>query len=229
MLTRIDFIPIEHHEAGRRRRMIQLRCAGIGALVVVMCVWIGVNRRMISSARAMMPEIDQLQRQIDIHRGRVEEMSAKRATLDGRRMFLDQLHQRISLVPILADISDRMPESVLLTKLSFNPELLAKDDDDVRKQLPAPESKPHAPMSPDVNGKTQNAAEPPPAASVSIVTISGVAKTVPDILTFAEALERSKLLNRVEMQIGDLGTWGGKRVQQFVVTCALVPQARSKK
>lgn len=220
---------MEHHEAGRRRHMIQLRCVGIGALVFVMCIWIGVNRQMISSARAMMPEIVQLQRQIDIHRGRVEEMSAKRATLDGRRLFLDQLHQRISLVPILADISDRMPETVLLTKLSFNPELLGKDDDDGRKQVPAAEAKPLVPISTDVNKKPQNAAEPPPVASVSIVTISGVARTVPDILTFAEALERSKLLNRVEMQIGDLGVWAGKRVQQFVARCALVPQARSKK
>lgn len=227
MLTRIDFIPMEHHEAGRRRRMIQLRCAGIGALVVVMGLWVGVNRRMIASARAIMPEIELIQRQIDIHRDRVAELTAKRTVLDARQKFLDQLQQRISLVPVLADISERMPETVLLTRLSFNPELLVTEADDARKS------------SATIDAINRDAAssfgdpgmdtDPRPAGNGPFLTIRGVARTVPDILSFAEALERSKLLNRVEMQIAEPSIWAGKRVQQFVATCALMPQARSRK
>ena len=228
-LTRIDFIPLEHHEAGRRQRMIRMRCAGIGVLVVVMGFWIGVNRQMIASARAIMPEIDLLQKQIDIHRERVVELTANRATLDARRVFLEQLQQRISLVPILADVSERMPESVLLTRFSFNPELLGKDEDESRKPGATADAERAGPRSSDTTGKQQNTTDSRPPMNGPFVTINGVARTVPDILSFAEALERSKLLNRVEMQIAEPGTWAGKRVQQFVATCALVPQARSKK
>lgn len=229
MLTRIDFIPMEHHEAGRRRRMVRLRCAGIGALVVVMGLWVGVNRQMIASARAIMPEIELIQRQIDIHRDRVAELTAKRTVLDARRKFLDQLQQRISLVPILADISERMPEAVLLTRLSFNPELLATDEDDARKSGAATDAIGTVRDATSSGGDPRLDSDPRPAGSGPFVTIRGVARTVPDILSFAEALERSKLLNRVEMQIAEPGTWAGKRVQQFVVTCGLLPQARSRK
>lgn len=228
-MTRIDFIPLEHHEAGRRRRMIQLRCAGIGALVLVMGLWFAVNRQMIASARAMMPEIDMLQRQVDIHRERVVELTAKRTVLDARRLFLEQLQQRISLVPILADISERMPESVLLTEFSFDPDLLGTEDSESGKSGATSEAARGVTTVLDLAGKTNPPAEYRPPMNGPYVTIKGVARTVPDILSFAEALERSKLLSRVEMQISEPGTWAGKRVQQFVTTCALVPQARSKK
>lgn len=228
-MTRIDFIPFEHHEAGRRRRMIRMRCAGIAALVVVMGIWIGVNRTMIASARAIMPEINLLQKQIEIHRGRVEELSANRAMLDARRAFLDQLQQRINLVPILADISERMPESVLLTRFSFNPDLIGANEDEQRARRSHTDSKPLDSKSAEASGGQQNSTDLRAASGGSFVTIHGVARTVPDVLSFAEALERSKLLNRVEMQIGEPGTWAGKRVQQFVATCALVPQTRSRK
>ena len=227
-MTRIDFIPLEHHEAGRRRRMVRMRSAGVAALVVVMGLWIGVNRSMIASARAMMPEIESQQRQIDIHLDRTKQMMADRATLDARRAFLDQLHLRISLVPILADISERMPESVLLTRMSFNPDSLGKDEVETKNaETGDPNNvKPKAPPAPP---QPPGSAEPPLPAGAAVVAIHGVARTVPDILEFAEALERSKLLSRVEMQIGEPGIWAGKQVQQFEVSCALVPQLRSKK
>jgi len=233
LLTRIDFIPIEHHEAGRRRRMIRLRSGGIGALVVVMCLWFGVNRQMIASARAIMPEIETLQKQIDIHRSRTEKLMADRATLDARRAFLEQLHQQISLVPVLADISDRMPESVLLTRMSFNPGLLGDEGDESRSleaQLDPRAAKPDVPKTETPKpAHSANSAESSTTISGPAITIRGVARTVPDILEFAESLERSKLLNRVEMRIAEPGIWAGKEVQKFEVTCALTPQARRGK
>jgi len=208
--------------------MIRIRCAGIGALVVVMGIWIGVNRKMISSARAMMPEIESQQRQIDIHISRTKQLMADRATLDARHAFLEQLQQRISLVPVLADISDRMPENVLLTQLLRNPELLGKEEEPqgtaiavdvkgVKPNTPIDVTRARAPDSNALSGQP------------SFITIRGVARSVPDILEFAAALERSKLLDRVEMQIGQPGIWAGKQVQKFEVTCGLVPQKRSRK
>jgi Tfp pilus assembly protein PilN len=176
----------------------------------------------------MLPEITSQQQQIDIHISRTKQLMADRATLDSRRAFLDHLQQRISLVPVLADISDRMPENVLLTQFSRSPELLGKEEEaqtgasaadlkGARPNTPIEVSRGHVPDS------TLLSSQPP------FVTIRGVARAVPDILEFAAALERSKLLDRVEMQIGQPGTWAGKQVQQFEVTCALVPQTRSRK
>ena len=228
-MARIDFIPLEYHEDGRRRRMIRIRSAGVCVLAAVMGMWVGVNRQMIASARAMLPEINAQQQQIDIHIARTQQLMADRATLDAHRAFLDQLQQRISLVPVLADISDRMPENVLLTQFSRSPELLGKDEDEAPGAAPALDLKGAKPNTPLEVSRDRTPDSVVLSGQPSIVTIRGVARAVPDILEFAAALERSKLIDRVEMQIGQPGTWAGKQVQRFEVTCALVPQSRSRK
>jgi len=210
--------------------MIRIRSAGICALMVVMGIWIGVNKRMIASARAMMPEIEAQQRQVDIHIARTKQLIDDRATLDARRGFLEQLQQRISLVPVLADISDRMPESVLLTRLSLNAEYLEADEpanSDAPTAADLRSSKPNKPL--DVTRKISTSDLAELAVIPPVISIRGVARAVPDILEFAAALERSKLLGRIEMQIRRPGIWAGKQVQRFEVTGALVPQKRSLK
>ena len=230
-MSRIDFIPAAYHEAVLRRRMLRVRWAGIAALIAFMGIWFVANRSQISAAQAMMADIAAQQRQLEIHLQRKQGHLERRALLDARGKFLAQLEQRTSLTPILADISQRMPSTVLLTSLYSNDNLL---DDAAELVDPTAAGKGATP-----NPKPTLAPVPatPPATpmktatdtflGLKTLTIEGVARETADILAFNAQLEKSPLLDRVQMSLLGEGDWGGRKVRRFRLTCDLVTQVRS--
>jgi len=229
-MNRIDFIPAAYHEAVHRRHMLRMRWAGIAVLVAFMGIWFVINRGQISSAQAMMADIAAQQQQLNLHLQRKQGHLQRLALLDARSKFLAHLEQRTAITPIMADIGQRMPSSILLTALYSNESMLDDASPPVEPIKP-PAADKIVVTTPKSPGGPTPTAPPKPVVdsqlSLKTLTIEGVARETADILAFNAQLEKSPLLDKVQMSLLGEGEWGGRIVRRFRLTCDLVTQVRS--
>ena len=231
-----DFIPARYREARAMRRAIRLRASCVGVLIAIMLIWVGSHRHRLATVKGMMVDVAGQEQQVRIHLAKKVQMDAERARLFDRQRLIEQLREGVDLVVVLSDISRRIPKAVVLTELSARCATLGR-------YVVAEEST--APMSPEEEMEQLAAAMPRPSipglrlpgspqqppkprvdeADGDCITIVGMAREVPEVIEFAAALESSRLYRRVQMEMKEPTTWGGKRAQRFEIRCDLAKQA----
>ena len=227
-----DFIPGHYREKQALRRALRLRAFCIGLLIVIMLVWVAVHHHRLASAKAMSLEVARQQQQVTIHLAKKQQMEVERGKLQDRQRLIGQLAEGADLVVVFADISRRMPQSIVLTELSSQCSTLGRFAAKVPEgSSPEAESPPvpGPPPARPVPGRRPGA-EPPPAppapppaeeSDVDRVVMAGMAREMPEIIEFAAALENSPLFDRVQMEMKGPATWAGHSGQKFEIRCDL--------
>ncbi len=216
-----DFLPDSFHQTQSSRRAIKLRGTLISALIVIMVIWVAANQHQLSSANAMLMDVTAQREQIAQHLTKRDQMESEKNHLRDRQRLLEQFDSHASLVVVLSDLSRRLPETVVLTKVTYRSESLHRFAFDVPTEVPR--NKP-----PDVIGSTPAKVETPavPEAppSTTEIRMSAFASEVPEAIRCAAALERSPLVARVQMELKGEATWGGRRGQEVELNCVLLEQ-----
>src|SRR5437870_12990857 len=96
-----------------------------------MVIWFVAHQRELSAAQAMLTDVQTQEEQLRIHLGRKNEMVVERAHLDERRRLLAALEGQTSIVLVLADISRRLPKTVVITRLGLNEDVRTVKKTDV--------------------------------------------------------------------------------------------------
>ncbi len=215
-----DFIPADYHERGRLRAAMKLRVSCIGTMFVLMLLWFVSHQHRVASAEAMLQEADQQRQQVQIHAIKQESLKRRWDRLHDRRRLVETLSQRAKLVLVFADLSRRMPDRILLTKLDLNcsglSRFIIQDSDDaenVTTQRPSDRASPYD-ISEEIEDITPR------------IKMTGLARSQIDVISFAAALESSPLFDQIEMTNREIAVWGGRRAELFDLTCALVPHKR---
>jgi Tfp pilus assembly protein PilN len=234
-----DFIPTQYREAWALRKALKLRASCVGMLIAIMALWVVANHHRLSSAQAMVAEVERQEQQVRIHLAKKQQMEAERAALESHQRLIEQLDAGIDLVVVFSDISRRMPDTVVLTAMTANCPALARYAAE-EKAAPAPQGVPPSaaaptPPRPPLQAGRQPSAAPPPApapqskppeeaADVDRITLIGIARELPDVIAFAAALEGSRLFNRVQMEMKEPVVWAGRKAQQFEIRGDLARQ-----
>lgn len=194
-------------------------------MFMLMIVWIAAHEHQVSTAKALLTEVSQQHEQLKVHATKKAVLEAERLRLSEYEDLIRTLADRGSLVVVLSDLSKKMPESVMLTRLSMNlPSVcvFAKASE---------QSKSEEVVASDPTGHLVLPSPKPTAQSMSvtpILRVEGIAISVQDVLQFAADLERSPLFGRVQVETkGDEG-WSGHRGQGFQITCELRPQEKTR-
>lgn len=218
-----DFLPANYRERVSERRTLRRRACFVVVMIALMGVWLGLNRREIATANELLDGLNDQREQIGFSREHKDILVAEKTRLEARQHVVEMLQEHVSLVVLLADLSARMPPSVALISLNLAAPPIG----------PATEA---APAQPDASRSTavekiiappSPAAAPAPAGSRSSrlrMTLRGLAKSAPDVMTFAAALEQSKLVDRVQMQLKGSTDWGGRQTQLFELSYEILPQ-----
>lgn len=184
----------------------------------MMIVWIVAHHHELSTAQAMIDDIARQDDQLRVHAARKAALEVERARLEEHDRLVAQLSRRTHMAVVLADLSRRLPESMMLTTVRIvSPGL-------VRYVLP-PDPQPSI-------GERSAAAAPrsaAPAAATAVppettrpqLEMTGVARSAPDVIRFAAQLEGSPLFDRVQIQSQGAAQWAGRRVEKFEITCDL--------
>lgn len=211
-----DFIPADYHETRTLKRAMRTRTVFVAVMMLIMGLWVVVNKYQLAAAAAMLPELQSQQRDIAFSYAEKQRLEAQRAALLSNRQLLEKLESKSSLVIVLSDISRRMQNTIVLTDMSIERPSLAKFS--LSQEDPEPED--------DVESRRKRLLEryePPSDDSlVSVLKMTGFAVANPDITRFAAAMESSPLFDRVQMDIMGPTVWNGRRGQQFELTCELV-------
>ncbi|HKQ50606.1 MAG TPA: hypothetical protein VJZ71_21225 [Phycisphaerae bacterium] len=213
-----DFIPSDYHQARRQQRAVKLRGTLISLLVVIMVLWITANRHEVSQASAMLNDVIAQQQQLAVHLAKKDAMEAEKNRLRDRQRLMEQFERHASLVVVLGDISRRLPETVVLTHVSFQSASL-------RRYAPASPDKATAP--PGVEATATAAKEPAEPAVVTRIIMSAFANEVSEAIRCAAALERSPLVAHVQMELKGETVWSGRKGHQFELDCELMDQSGS--
>lgn len=219
-----DFIPPHYHDRRRLRAAIRLRAACIGAMFLLMLLWVAAHRHRLASAEAMMREVDLQHQQVTIHAAHRRTMEARWDELRDRNRLIEQLSSKASLVLLLADLSRRIPQNVLLTKLKLECDSLTRytaAPSPDREALPPPAAN-RGPDLPPPEGHDRT----DPEEDAPRLRLTGIALSQVDVIRFAAAVENSPLFDRVEMKIRDRIVWGGRRAEMFDLSCRVLPQER---
>lgn len=214
-----DFIPADFHESQSMHHAVRRRISLIAALLVLMGVWVAVHQRELASAEAVMIELSHQKKQLEIDLARKQAMEARRAVLEEHRRLLRDLGASGSAVVVFSDLSRRLPETVVLTRLQwYFPSVAAF------AQPRGPESA--DPKPEETRAKEAAGAETPPDlfGAGGRVLLSGIAAETSDVIQCAAQLERSPLVDHVEMQLDGPVVWSGRRAQGFRLTCLLNKQ-----
>lgn len=215
-----DFIPAEYHDRRRLRAAMRLRVTCVGTMLVLMLFWFVAHRQRLASAEAMMQEADQQHQQVRIHAARQESLKRQWDHLRDRRRLIDELSQQTGLVLLFADLSRRLPDPVLLTRLDLDCARLSHfairdsdESDDAGKRTPS--------------GRARQPVEDDDTLDITPrIRMTGIARSQVDVINFAAAVESSPLFDRVEMKIRKAVDWGGRRAELFDLTCTLAPLKR---
>lgn len=215
-----DFIPSEYHERRRLRAAMKLRASCIGAMFILMLLWLVSHQHRLASAEAMLQEVDQQRQQVQIHAQKQEALKHRWDQLHDQRRLIDTLSQRTKLVLVFADLSRRLPDRILLTKLDLDCSRLSRfviteprDDEDVSGAHP-------------INSVTEFDPSEEFRDLTPRIKMTGLARSQIDVISFASALESSPLFEQIEMTNRKIANWGGRRAELFDLTCTLVPHKR---
>lgn len=219
-----DFIPIEYRERQRVRRMVRHRVIALVSLFGAMAVCFAANQYQLSSAQAMIAEVREQKSEIERVADRRREMEQARVVLKNLRQLLDQLSGHRSLVPVFSDLSGRIPDSIVLTSCVLYeptlsdfavPRINAGDADQARR---AALTRSHS-IASDPNGDAE--------LKYRGLKLTGVARTVPDIIEFVTELDRSPLFFQVNMDVKEAVIHLGQPARRFELRCRLMRQTEA--
>jgi Tfp pilus assembly protein PilN len=237
-----DFIPTQYREAGALRKALKLRASCVGMLIAIMALWVVANHHRLSSAQAMVAEVERQEQQVRIHLAEKQRMEAERAVLESHQRLIEQLEAGIDLAVVFSDISRRMPDTVVLTAMTANCPALARYATEEAGDMAAQGRGQATGPRPSLQADRQPSAAPSPvptpqsvvaqppstvtheAADVDRITLIGIAREIPDVIAFAAALEGSRLFNRVQMEMKEPVVWAGRKAQQFEIRGDLARQ-----
>ncbi len=217
-----DFIPADYHEARTLKRGLRRRTVFAAVMMLIMGLWVVVNRHQLSTAAAMLPELESQQRDIAFSLAEKQRLEVQRAELLSNRLLLDKLESKSSLVIVMSDISRRMPGTVVLTDMFIERPSLAKFSTSEEEEEAAIEEELDMPRK----RRPERREHPIDLSLTSELRLTGIAVANPDVVRFAAAMESSPLFDRVQMEITGPTTWNGRRGQKFELTCELVDQRR---
>ncbi len=221
-----DFIPQDYHATRLMKAAIRLRAGCVSALVAIMAVWVVAHHSHVSSAKAMLPEIARQQEQAEIHLAKKAAMEAEREELKDFCRLLTELEAGVDLVPVLSEISRRMPESVVLVELLAacpSLERFSVEEQPGKSVEPAVSTSKAAVAAPALPMPARDDQNP-----VAKLLVRGIAVDNADVMRFAAALEGSPLFDRIQPEVKGPTAWAGRRAQSFELTCELVRQEVSK-
>ncbi|MCB9858093.1 MAG: hypothetical protein H6818_20605 [Phycisphaerales bacterium] len=223
-----DFIPAEYHEQRQVRGVVRQRVFGIVGMIGIMVVWLGAHYFRVSSAEAMMVEIAEQKAQVESVAARKAEMEQAKTVLSNIRELMQTLAGGRSLVTVFGELSHRVPDSIVLTgcqlyepSLSdFATEVVGGSavglmvgrrgaERDLRRGASAPEVV-------DVESMRRG------------LTLYGVARSIPDIIDFAAALDKSPAFFEVDMDVREPTMFAGRPARRFRMTCRIAHEAVKK-
>lgn len=211
-----DFIPASHHEAVLISRALKRRATMIGTLIGAMVLWVIVQRHQISSAQAVMTEIENGRQQISDHLIKRDAMEIERTRLDEQHQLVSRLFNGSHLAVVLSDLSRRQPDTIVLISMTLQAPGLSA--------FVAPKTETLV----DAAGTPTGPQAHPPIKPLSVsqkpsqLTLVGIASSAPDVIRFAAELERSPFLDQVQMQSKGAVRWAGRRAEKFELKCELV-------
>lgn len=220
-----DFIPANYRDAQSLRGAIKLRGSLIGTMLVFMVIWVVAHQRQLQQANAMLANVTSESEQVAAHLEKKYAMQREREQLEQQQLLIHELGNRASAVVVLADVTRRMPDSVLLIGLKLNSPRFG--DQTVASQTAEKADAPTAQTAIPPATPTPGAAKAPEIAFESEETtlvMTGLAIQTTDIIRFAAELERSPLMERVQMNLKGVAEWGGRVGQQFELVCQLRAQ-----
>jgi Tfp pilus assembly protein PilN len=218
-----DFIPASHHVRRTQHNMMRMRASFISLMVVIMVVWVTAHHHDLASADAMFVDVSTQREQVEVLLSKKAEMEKERQSLADRELLIRRLEEHVNIVVLTSDISKRMPETVVLTKLNLRaPGLSQFGVNETALKSVEPVKDPRS------AGAAPAAPTPPAIVAPAILELTGVANESSEIIRFAAALERSPLISRVSMQVKGQLDWSGKRTEQFEMTCELIEQVRAR-
>jgi len=213
-----DFIPDDYHRGRSQRRAVKLRGTLVSAMVVIMVLWVVANRHQISSANAMLTDVAAQREQFDQHLAKREAMETEQSRLRDHQRLLEEFEGPASLVVVICDISRRLPETVVLTNVTYRSASLNRYGKVTSPETP-PAKAPATIGSPAA--KTDADGAPP---TTTEIRMTAFASEVPEAIRCAAELERSPLVARVQMELKGDAVWAGRRGQQFELICELLEQ-----
>jgi cell division protein FtsB len=212
-----DFIPADYHQARSQQRAIRMRSTLISVLVIIMVLWVVANRHEVSQASAMLSDIEAQQQQLSVHLAKKDAMEAEKNRLRDHQRLMDEFDQRTSLVVVLGDISRRLPETVILTRVSFRSVSL-------RRYAPSPKEKPAAAATAETAATTPEKQDKM-VSTVTVIIMTAFANEVSEAIRCAAVLERSPLVAHVQMELKGEAVWSGRKGHQFELACELMDQS----
>ncbi len=219
-----DFIPTGYHQRQSLRGRVRIHASLIGTMIVIIVLWAVFHHHQVAQAEAMLVEVADQHSQLDIDFARKEVMEAERRKLERRQQLLAALEARASLTLVLSDISRRMPESIVLTRLDAHCPSVARYAIEETAE----------PVEPDVKNPIEIV--PPGEKPAKVVkpqhrqvTITGIAVDSGAVIELAAALERSPLYERVQMDLKGPASWAGRHGEAFELTCYVLDQRREKR
>lgn len=220
-----DFIPAEYHEQRRVRGTVRQRVAGAIGLAGIMLVWFGAHHYRIESAEAMMQDIVAQKKQMDSLAAKKSEMEQARLVLSNLQELMQQLAGGRSLVAVFGELSRRIPDSIVLTGCHLYEPSLSDYTADAERAAE------HSTIQSRGRGSRRTRALSPAPNVVASedlrrgLTLEGVARSIPDVIDFAAALDKSPAFYDVDMDIQEPAMFAGRPAQRFRMTCRIARQA----
>lgn len=199
------------------RRAVRRRVSMLTGLVAMMAVWFVAHQRDISTATAMLADAQSQQDQVRDLAEKKQSMLDQQARLSANEDLLRSLASPTDLTIVLADLTKRMREPFVITKLLVHAPCVSQyarhaDEDRI---VPVKRGS-------DV-GTVPTVA---PLHQTPSITIHGISRAAQDVITLSALLEASPLFDRVQIVTQTPGEWNGRRAQKFELTCDLVPLKR---
>lgn len=199
------------------RRAVRRRVSMLTGLVAMMGVWVVAHQRDIATASAMLTDAQSQEAQVRDLAAKKQAMLDQQARLTANEELLRNLTSPTDLTIVLADLTKRMREPFVITKLFVHAPCVSQyarhaDEDRI---VPAKRGS-DAGAAPSVA----------PLHQAPSITIHGISRAAQDVITLSALLEASPLFDRVQIVTQTPGEWNGRRAQKFELTCDLVPLQR---
>lgn len=220
-MTDCDFIPGHYHEKYNLSRAIQLRISCVGAMALLMIIWVLAHKNDVATAEAMLTEIVYQKRQLEDHAAKKAEMEEEKARLSRYQNLIDHLSDKGSLVVIFSSLSQHIPESLILTRVTLqcpSVYIFAKNPNG------RAENKTGAEKNEGNAGPSLRTEDRSPV--IPFLIMEGMAVTDQDVIQFAADLERSRLFRNVKVHSRGMMYWSGHQGKGFEMVCELAPQEK---
>lgn len=196
------------------RNMVQRRAIGVVVLVAVMTVWFYTNQSRIARADAMMEEAEAQQQQVANVAAYKLQLLKQQSGLSDLQEMLSTLSGDRDLVLIVAELSRRVPVSIVLTKCDVTiPSIyqygIETDPNNADKTVPLKNKV--ILQSSGIFGDE----------STATMELEGIGASDAAIIEFVADLDRSPLFFKVDFRVLEDVVFEGRPGKTFSLTCRL--------